>query len=102
MTTVVADVALAGPAGQAGEQEQAGSQRKGSARDRLGALVLGRMFAPTVRDQRGMVTVEWLIGLLVVLAMAGLVIAVIVSGDLNKFVIDFIKFAVTQAKALGS
>lgn len=102
MTTVVTDVAVAGPAAQAAERVQTGSRGSGSARDRVGALVLGRVFAPTVRDQRGMVTVEWLIGLLVVVAMAGLVVAVIMSGDLNKFVIDFIKFAVTQAKALGS
>jgi hypothetical protein len=105
MAEVVAEVALADPAAVGSvRSDHRGVEGAGRCTDSQLwlASVLGWVLAPVKRDQRGMVTIEWLIGLLVVLAMAGLVIAAITTGNLNQLVTGFIKFAVGQAKELWS
>jgi hypothetical protein len=53
------------------------------------------------RDQRGMVSAEWAVGIVAAVAIAGVLLAVVTSGpvedNLLKFILKVIKYFVTVA-----
>ena len=55
----------------------------------------------TRRDERGMVSAEWAVGIVAAVAIAGVLLAVVTSGavedNLLKFILKVIKYFVTVA-----
>jgi hypothetical protein len=46
--------------------------------------------APTRRDQRGMVSAEWAVGIIAAIAIAGVLLGIVTSGPVRDALLDFI------------
>ena len=50
----------------------------------------------TRRDQRGMVSAEWAVGIIAAIAIAGVLLAVITSGPVKEGLLDFLLWVIKQ------
>lgn len=48
------------------------------------------------RDQRGMVSAEWAVGIIAAIAIAGVLLAVITSGPVQEALLDFLLWVIKQ------
>jgi hypothetical protein len=46
--------------------------------------------APRRRDQRGMVSAEWAVGIIAAVAIAGVLLGIVTSGPIHDALLDFI------------
>jgi hypothetical protein len=46
--------------------------------------------APSRRDQRGMVSAEWAVGIIAAVAIAGVLLGIVTSGPIHDALLDFI------------
>ena len=46
--------------------------------------------APRSRDQRGMVSAEWAVGIIAAIAIAGVLLGIVTSGPVRDALLDFI------------
>ena len=46
--------------------------------------------APNRRDQRGMVSAEWAVGIIAAIAIAGVLLGIVTSGPVRDALLDFI------------
>jgi hypothetical protein len=46
--------------------------------------------APRPRDQRGMVSAEWAVGIIAAVAIAGVLLGIVTSGPIHDALLDFI------------
>jgi Protein of unknown function (DUF4244) len=46
--------------------------------------------APRHRDQRGMVSAEWAVGIIAAVAIAGVLLGIVTSGPIHDALLDFI------------
>jgi Protein of unknown function (DUF4244) len=46
--------------------------------------------APRLRDQRGMVSAEWAVGIIAAVAIAGVLLGIVTSGPIHDALLDFI------------
>lgn len=47
------------------------------------------------RDERGMVSAEWAVGIIAAIAIAGVLLTVVTSGRVEKALLDFILMVIT-------
>lgn len=46
--------------------------------------------SPSRRNQRGMVSAEWAVGIIAAVAIAGVLLAIVTSGEVEKTLLNFI------------
>ena len=64
-----------------------------------GAIGVGPIVAPTGtsldrRDQRGMVSAEWAVGIVAAVAIAGVLLAVVTSGEVQDALLKFLLWVI--------
>ena len=61
---------------------------------RAGDLVVPAAAGPDRRDQRGMVSAEWAVGIVAAVAIAGVLLAVVTSGEVQDALLKFLLWVI--------
>jgi len=78
------------PTVEKGSIVENGSTDEAARSDQRARARCGASFDPSVRNQRGMVSAEWAVGIIAAIAVAGVLLAVVTSGPVESALLKVI------------